>query len=79
MSVRARQLNELKTRLAYQNNQKLIHTVQNILITDKGSRGGWIGRNDSYKTIIVPEASLGEFLNVKITGAKSTYLYGEVI
>lgn len=79
MSVRARQLNELKTRLAYQNNQKLIHTVQNILITDKGSRGGWIGRNDSYKTVIVPEASLGEFLNVRITGAKSTYLYGEVI
>ncbi len=79
MKNRARELNELKTRIAYQNNQTFLHTVQNILITDKGSKGGWIGRNDSYKTVIVPEAPLGDFLKVKITEAKSTYLRGVVI
>lgn len=79
MKSRARELNELKTQIAYQNNQKILHTLQDILITDKGSRGGWIGRNDSYKTVIVDDAPLGEFLTVKITEAKSTYLRGEVI
>lgn len=79
MKSRARQLNELKTRIAYQNNQKLLSNVQNILITDKGSRGGWVGRNNSYKTIIVDKAPLGTFLKVKITEAKSTYLRGELI
>jgi threonylcarbamoyladenosine tRNA methylthiotransferase CDKAL1 len=79
MKRRARQLDELKTRIAYQNNQKLSKTIQNILITDKGSRGGWVGRNDSYKTVIVEDAPLGEFLQVRISAAKSTYLRGEVI
>lgn len=79
MKGRTRQLNELKTRIAYQNNQRFLHTKQNILITDKGSRGGWVGRNDSYKTVIVPEAVLGDFVKVKITEAKSTYLRGVVI
>jgi len=79
MKSRARELNELKTQIAYQNNQKILNTVQKILITDRGSRGGWSGRSDSYKTVIVDDAPLGEFLTVKITEAKSTYLRGEVI
>jgi MiaB/RimO family radical SAM methylthiotransferase len=79
MKRRARQLDELKTRIAYQNNQKLSNTIQNILITDKGSRGGWVGRNDSYKTVIVEDAPLGKYLQVRISEAKSTYLRGEVI
>ncbi|MDD1763955.1 MAG: TRAM domain-containing protein, partial [Methanobacteriaceae archaeon] len=79
MKRRARQLDGLKTRITYQNNQKLFKTIQNILITDKGSRGGWVGRNDSYKTVIVEDAPLGEFLQVRITEAKSTYLRGEII
>jgi MiaB-like tRNA modifying enzyme len=79
MKTRARQLNELKTQIAYHNNHKLLNTVHNILITDKGSRGGWVGRNDSYKTVIMEDASLGEFLTVKITEVKSTYLRGELI
>jgi MiaB-like tRNA modifying enzyme len=79
MKSRARELTELKTQIAYQNNQKILNTVQNILITDRGSRGGWVGRSDSYKTVIVDDAPLGEFVTVKITEAKSTYLRGEMI
>jgi MiaB-like tRNA modifying enzyme len=79
MKKRARQLNELKTQIAYQNNQKLLNTAHKIIITDKGSRGGWMGRNDSYKTVIVDDAPLGKFVTVKITEAKSTYLRGEVL
>lgn len=79
MKGRVRQINELKTNIAYQNNQKILHTIQNILITHKGPRGGWVGRNNSYKTVIVDDAPLGEFITVKITEAKNTYLRGEVI
>ncbi|HMK53318.1 MAG TPA: tRNA (N(6)-L-threonylcarbamoyladenosine(37)-C(2))-methylthiotransferase [Methanobacteriaceae archaeon] len=79
MKNRSRELNELKSKIAYQKNQKLLNTIQNILITDKGPKGGFVGRSSSYKTIIVDRAPLGEFLPVKITEAKSTYLRGELI
>ncbi len=79
MKKRSRELNELKTEIAYQKNQKLLNSIQNILITDKGSKGGFLGRNYSYKTIIVEDAPLGKLVQVRIIEAKSTYLRGELV
>ena len=76
---RSKRLNDLKNKIASSNNKKLIGTSQRILITDKGSKGGYIGRTDSYKTVIVDEASLGNFFDVEITHSKSTYLKGTIL
>jgi len=76
MKKRSRSLNDLKVEIASDNNKKLLGTTQKILITDEGSKGGFIGRTNSYKTVIVDEALLGTFLRVKITQALSTYLKG---
>jgi threonylcarbamoyladenosine tRNA methylthiotransferase CDKAL1 len=76
MKKRSKKLNELKSGLAYEKNLKLMGSTQDILITEKGSKGGYIGRTDSYKTVVVEDAPMGSFLEVLITDAKSTYLRG---
>ncbi len=79
MKERSKKLNNLKSEIALQNNKRMINTIQKVLITSKGSKGGYIGRADNYKTVIVNNASLGCFVDVEINEAKSTYLKGEII
>lgn len=78
MKIRSKMLNRLKTSIALQNNEKLLGKNLNVLITGTGSKGGFIGRTDAYKTVIVDDVSLGSFVNVKITEVKGTYLKGDV-
>lgn len=77
MKKRSKELHELKYSIALHQNQKLIGTVQKVLITGKGSKGGYVGRTNTYKTVVVADASLGSFMDVKIVDAKRTYLIGE--
>ena len=69
----------LKSDILYENNLKLIGEERKILITEKGSKGGYIGRTNSYKPVIVPEGQIGSFVNVKIEEATSTYLKGSIL
>jgi threonylcarbamoyladenosine tRNA methylthiotransferase CDKAL1 len=78
MKKRSRELNDLKVNIATCNNQKLLGTHQKILITDKGSKGGYLGRTNSYKTVVVEEALLGTYIDVEITHSLSTYLKGKI-
>ena len=77
MKNRSRDLNDLKVAIASHNNQRLMGTNQKILITDKGIKGGYIGRTNSYKTVVVENALLGTFHDVEITQTLSTYLKGK--
>jgi MiaB/RimO family radical SAM methylthiotransferase len=79
MKNRSKRLNDLKIKIASLNNKKLIGTSQKILITGQGSKGGYMGRTNSYKTVIVDEALLGNFFNVEITHSNSTYLKGKIL
>jgi threonylcarbamoyladenosine tRNA methylthiotransferase CDKAL1 len=79
MKNRSKRLNDLKVEIASAKNKKLLGTTQKILITDKGSKGGYIGRTNSYKTVIVDETQLGTFNKVEITQSLSTYLKGKII
>jgi threonylcarbamoyladenosine tRNA methylthiotransferase CDKAL1 len=79
MKKRSKQLNKIKTQISYQKNYELVGTIQNILITNKGTKGGYIGRTGSYKTVVVDDAPLGNFVNVKIIEARNTYLKGTLI
>lgn len=79
MKERSKRLNGLKTRIALSNNHKLLDKSLKVLITGKGSKGGFIGRTNSYKTVVVDDATVGSFLNVSITKVKETYLMGHKI
>lgn len=79
MKKRSIELNKFKEKIANKNNERFIETVQKVLITDKGSKGGYIGRTDSYKTVVVDNAPMGTFITVKISEVRSTYLKGKIV
>ena len=79
MKKRSKALNELKSEILFEKNQNEIGKIRNILITEKGSKGGYIGRTDSYKPVVVNEGKIGSFVKVKIDEATSTYLKGSIL
>lgn len=79
MKKRSKALKELKESIAIENNRKFIRTNQKVLVTNKGSKGGYVARTNSYKTVIIENAEIGTFLDVIIKDAKPTYLIGSKI
>jgi len=79
MKKRSKVLNELKSNILYENNLKEIGNQHKILITEKGSKGGYIGRTNSYKPVIVEEGEIGSFIDVRIDECTVTYLKGTVL
>ncbi|MDO5835315.1 MAG: tRNA (N(6)-L-threonylcarbamoyladenosine(37)-C(2))-methylthiotransferase [Methanobacterium sp.] len=79
MKKRSRGLNKLKVAIASHDNQKYLGTTQKVLITDTGSKGGYIGRTNSYKTVVVEKGHLGTFQDVEIIQTLSTYLKGKAL
>ena len=74
MKQRSHKINEVKTEVMLDNNRKLVGSIQKVLITSKGSSGGYVGYTNSYKNVIVNDVELGTFVEVRIVEAKRTYL-----
>ena len=74
MKQRSHKINEVKTEVMLDNNRKLVGSIQKVLITSKGSSGGYVGYTNSYKNVIVNDVELGTFVDVRIVEAKRTYL-----
>ena len=77
MKHRSKKLSEIKEKITNDENKHLLGNVLNILIVQKGSKGGYIGKSDSYLPVVVDNAEIGTFIKVKITKTTSTYLIGE--
>ena len=60
-------------------NKELVGSVQNAVVVEVGSKGGFIAKTDSYIPVIVDGVNLGDFIKVKITDATATYLKGDVV
>lgn len=78
MKARSKSLTDLKSEIGYGNNLKLEGSTQTVTVTGKGRKGGYMGRTNSYKQVIVSDAVPVSFISVDITLAKSTYLMGIV-
>ena len=79
MKKRSKFLSQIKYEITEDENKLLVGTVQNVLVVEKGSKGGFIGKTDSYIPVIVSDAKLGSFVSVKITDATATYLKSELL
>ena len=79
MKKRSKFLSEIKSKITEEENRLLVGTTQNVLVVEKGSKGGFIGKTDSYIPVIVNDALLGSFVKVKITDATATYLKSELL
>ena len=79
MKKRSKFLSEIKSKITENENRELVGTTQNVLVVEKGSKGGFIAKTDSYIPVIVSDVKLGTFVKVKITDATATYLKSELL
>ena len=79
MKERSKFLSEIKTKITEEENKLLIGSYQNVLVVEKGSKGGFIAKTNSYIPVIVDDVNLGDFVDVKITEATATYLKSVLI
>ena len=78
MKKRSKFLSEIKSKITEEENRELVNSYQTVLVLEKGSKGGFIAKTDSYIPVIVHDVSLGTFVKVKITEATATYLKCEL-
>ncbi len=78
MKERSKFLSQIKGEITIKENEELLNSHQNVLVVEKGSKGGFIGKTNSYIPVIVDDVNLGDFVRVKITHATATYLKGIV-
>jgi MiaB/RimO family radical SAM methylthiotransferase len=76
---RSRVMSELCRRITYEQNRLYVRQTVRGLVTERGWKGGYIVRLPNYKLAILQNAGLGDFINVKITAAKPTYLLAEKV
>lgn len=81
--VKGRRLEEIidrQRKISYQMNKTLIGSTETVLIEgpSKRSEEELMGRTDTNKTVIIPRGtlSIGELVEVRITGATSATLFG---
>lgn len=76
---RSKKMTKILQELSYEKNRDHVGWEAKGLVTKKGKKGGYVARLPNYKPIIVEEADLGKFLQIKVTEAEPTYLKGTVI
>ena len=79
MKKRSKFLSEIKSKITENENLELVGTTQSVLVVEKGSKGGFIAKTDSYIPVIVDDVELGSFVKVKIIDATATYLKSELL
>jgi MiaB-like tRNA modifying enzyme len=77
---RSQELTEVKNAVEYDVNSQLIGKRFRVLVTENGRPGTMIARTDNYRPVTIEgELSIGDFVDVEITGCASTYLSGKLI
>ncbi|MBN2067873.1 MAG: tRNA (N(6)-L-threonylcarbamoyladenosine(37)-C(2))-methylthiotransferase [Candidatus Diapherotrites archaeon] len=71
---RSRILTDLCREISLERNRLFVGEKQKILVTERGPKGNFVGRNQNYKPVVVRKNLLGKFAEVKIKGAFPTYL-----
>jgi MiaB-like tRNA modifying enzyme len=75
---RSRILTRIWQEISKEKSKKYLGKKFQALITEKRGKT-FLARLPSYKAVILKEGNLGEFVKVKIVGAKPNYLIGKII
>ena len=79
MKKRSKFLSQIKEEITEEENRELVNSIQNVLVLEEGSKGGYIAKTNSYVPVIIDDVELGTFVDVKITEATATYLKSELL
>ena len=76
---RSRIFSSVYHKITFAKNKELEGKKLSVLVTEKGKKGGVIGRDTSYRTVVIKnDLPLGASYKVRVKEAKSTYLVGEI-
>ena len=79
MKRRSKYLSDIKFRIIDDENKVLKGKDMDALVVEKGSKGGFIAKTNSYIPVVVRDVELGEFIKVHIDETTGTYLIGHKI
>ena len=79
MKRRSKYLSEIKFRILEDENKYLKGKELNALVVEKGSKGGFIAKTDSYIPVVVQDVELRDFIKVHIDETTGTYLIGHKV
>lgn len=74
---RSKKMTELHKKISLEKNQDYVGREMTGLVIKKGKKGGYETRLNNYKPAIIEDGKPGEFVKIKITKAKPTYLIGK--
>ena len=74
-------MTKLANRISFERNERWLGWEGEILIDEKGFGDSWIGRNYTYKPIVIKsrENLFGKFVNVRVIKAHTNYLEAKII
>ena len=77
---RSRRLTTLVNKIQLEDNKSWADWSGPVIVSERGSRGGFLCRNPSYRPIIVhDDLQLGSIIDVRVARVERTYLIGETI
>ncbi len=76
---RSEKITKLVSKITLERNKGWIGWEGPVLIDEKGKNNTMMGRNPSYKCVIVTSGKIGEITQVKIVGAEKIFCLGNVI
>lgn len=74
---RSRKLTRLMGKIGSEKNSRLVGRRLKLLITKQGKHGTLLGRSNFYQQVVLEEGRIGEFKEVTVKAARSTYLIGQ--
>ncbi len=75
----SKRLGEEHMRIIERKNRKFIGRTLHVLVPQRGKRGGYLGRTDNYRPVILHNVEIGKFYVAKIVQSTPTHLLGEII
>ncbi len=79
MRKRSKYLTDIKYQITEKENEDFLNSDLEVLVVEKGRKGGFIAKTNSYIPVVVNNVNPGTFINVHIYDVTSTYLRGSLI
>src|SRR3989442_4036351 len=77
---RSSRIRRLRFQISRDGNERFVGREVEVLVTEPGKPGTVLARTREYRQVVLREpATIGEFLRVKIDGARATDLSGHVL
>jgi len=81
VKIRSKEIAGLYKMISFERNRAWMNWEGTVLFDEKGKGESWMGRNFAYKPVVVKggESLVGNFVQVRVVNAFSTYLEAEVV